>query len=82
MTYTALAGPIIGGQIVSAVGVLRGWTAICVLSAGLTALVLPPIVIFVGGPLRWRPWRASSAAVTEAETAERKVPEEYGPEEI
>ncbi|BGP39370.1 hypothetical protein JCM10449v2_003308 [Rhodotorula kratochvilovae] len=38
----ALIGPIIAGQILSAVGTRRGWLALCVLSAGLTALMLPP----------------------------------------
>ncbi|GAA5865619.1 hypothetical protein JCM3774_002073 [Rhodotorula dairenensis] len=78
----SLIGPIVGGQIVSGVGVLRGWTAICVLSAGLTALVLPPIVIWVGGPLHWRPWRASSTAMDEVETAERKTAEDPRQAEI
>ncbi|GAA5863358.1 hypothetical protein JCM3774_005264 [Rhodotorula dairenensis] len=70
----SLIGPIVGGQIVSGVGILRGWTAICILSAGLTAMILPAIVVWVGGPLRWRPWRASPATIEAEEKADGHFP--------
>ncbi|GAA5855560.1 hypothetical protein JCM9279_005121 [Rhodotorula babjevae] len=55
----ALIGPIIAGQILSAVGTTRGWMALAILSAALSCVVVPPILLFVGGRVGWRgPLRA------------------------
>ncbi|BGP24065.1 hypothetical protein JCM10295v2_002966 [Rhodotorula toruloides] len=48
----ALVGPIIAGQILSGLGVRKGWVALTVLSSGLSAVFVPPVLAFVGGPLR------------------------------
>jgi hypothetical protein len=45
-------GPIVGGQIIAAVQIKTGWMIIAILAAALSALSLPAVVIFVGGPLR------------------------------
>lgn len=46
-------GPIVGGQVISKLGVIKGFAVICILSAGMTACILPAIVIYSGGPLKW-----------------------------
>lgn len=38
----------------SALGTSRGWPALCILTAGLSALVFPPVLLLVGGRLDWR----------------------------
>lgn len=48
----ALVGPIIAGQILSGLGVRKGWVALTVLSAGLSAVFVPPVLVYVGGPLK------------------------------
>ncbi|GAA5925976.1 hypothetical protein JCM3775_005166 [Rhodotorula graminis] len=50
----ALVGPIIAGQLLSAVGTTQGWMALSVLAAALSCLVVPPVVLFVGGRSSWR----------------------------
>lgn len=75
----SLIGPIVGGQIISGVGILRGWTAICILSAGLTVVILPAIVIWVGGPLHWRSWRKSPEETDAEEQSEEKTAVEPRP---
>ncbi|GAA5906007.1 hypothetical protein JCM8208_006316 [Rhodotorula glutinis] len=50
----ALVGPIIAGQLLSAVGTTRGWLALSILSASLSCLIVPPVFLFVGGQGGWR----------------------------
>ncbi|GAA5827163.1 hypothetical protein JCM3770_000341 [Rhodotorula araucariae] len=84
----ALIGPIIAGQILSAVGTRRGWLALCVLSAGLTALLVPPVLIFVGGRLRvdwvrgwgWARGRGRAQDGEEEEEEEAEAARERGEE--
>ncbi|GAA5986337.1 hypothetical protein JCM10908_003709 [Rhodotorula pacifica] len=73
----SLIGPIVGGQIISKIGILKGWTAIAILSSALTLLLLPPITIWVGGPLAWR--RKDSSNIDPEADPEEKPAEEPGP---
>ncbi|GAA5856359.1 hypothetical protein JCM9279_005738 [Rhodotorula babjevae] len=63
----ALIGPIIAGQILSAVGTTRGWLALTIISAGLTAIAAPPVLLFIGGRLDWRALRARGGKRSSAE---------------
>lgn len=52
-------------------------------------MILPAIVIWVGGPLRWRPWRASPASEEAEEKAQGRPvamaveqPAEPAPEKV
>ncbi|GAA5976189.1 hypothetical protein JCM11641_001076 [Rhodosporidiobolus odoratus] len=47
----SFVGPIIGGQILAAVSTRKAWAIIASIAAGLTALALPLVVLFVGGRL-------------------------------
>ncbi|BGP54868.1 hypothetical protein JCM8202_003377 [Rhodotorula sphaerocarpa] len=66
----SLLGPIVGGQLISHTGIETGWIAITSLSAGLTFVLLPAIVIWVGDPSPWRPWAGKSPAVEAEEMQE------------
>ncbi|GAA6018444.1 hypothetical protein JCM11491_007000 [Sporobolomyces phaffii] len=46
-------GPIIAGQILAHTTVSTSWTILTVMSAGLSALCLPGILIWVGGKPKW-----------------------------
>lgn len=48
----SFVGPIACGQMIESLGVRTGWMAMCVLCAGLSAVLLPAVVTFVGGPLK------------------------------
>ncbi|KAM0748071.1 MFS general substrate transporter [Meredithblackwellia eburnea MCA 4105] len=50
----AFVGPIIGGQLIGALEIRKGWIALCVLSSGLATAILPALVLFLGGDLQWR----------------------------
>ncbi|GAA6020653.1 hypothetical protein JCM10207_007811 [Rhodosporidiobolus poonsookiae] len=50
----SLVGPILAGQVVKAVQIHRAWIILAALSAGLTAVALPGVVLYVGGRLRRR----------------------------
>lgn len=67
---TPSSGPIVGGQLISHTGIETGWIAITSLSAGLTFVLLPAIVIWVGDPSPWRPWAGKSPAVEAEEMQE------------
>lgn len=64
------SGPIVGGQLISHTGIETGWIAITSLSAGLTFVLLPAIVIWVGDQSPWRPWAGKSPAVEAEEMQE------------
>lgn len=72
----ALVGPIVAGQILSGLGVERGWVALTILSAGLTAVFIPPVLLYVGGPLRLG--RRKKEALEQEEGAERDRTEGEG----
>jgi len=61
----AFIGPIIAGQVLDAIGTQRGWWTLAGLGAGLSAVLLAPIAIWLGGPIR----RNTTAADAEAESA-------------
>ncbi|GAA6036084.1 hypothetical protein JCM8097_006605 [Rhodosporidiobolus ruineniae] len=44
-------GPIIGGQIINATGIRKAWIILCAISSALSAVSVPPIVLYVGGRL-------------------------------
>ena len=48
-SFGTLIGPIIGGQILEAVGIRKAWWIICLCCALLAFLELPAIYIWVGG---------------------------------
>lgn len=50
----AFIGPIIAGQVLDALGTQRGWWLLAGLGAGLSAVLLLPIAIWLGGPIKGR----------------------------
>ncbi|GAA5908941.1 hypothetical protein JCM6882_004950 [Rhodosporidiobolus microsporus] len=45
-------GPIIAGQIISAIQIKKAWLTLAILAAALSALALPAVVLWVGGRLK------------------------------
>lgn len=41
-----------GGQIIEGTSIRKGWVILSSLSSGLALLLLPPVALFVGGPLQ------------------------------
>ncbi|KAJ8294725.1 putative MFS-type transporter C18.02 [Rhodotorula toruloides] len=74
----ALVGPIIAGQILSGLGVRKGWVALTVLSAGLSAVFVPPVLAFVGGPLRRGSGRKDVQVEEEERGTDRRGEEQEG----
>lgn len=48
----AFIGPLCGGQIISALKIQKGWITLCILSSSLSLVLLPLVVLYVGGNLR------------------------------
>lgn len=65
----AFIGPIIAGQLIQTLQIRRGWVAICIISSGLSILLTPAVIFFVGGPLR-------SGKKVELEESVQKVEQE------
>lgn len=42
------------GQLINALGIRNGWVAMCSISTALAALLLPMLVLHLGGPLKAR----------------------------
>jgi hypothetical protein len=42
------------GQIIEALEIRKGWVTMCILCSGLSALLLPLVVVYMGGPFRLR----------------------------
>ncbi|GAA5937151.1 MFS transporter [Sporobolomyces koalae] len=62
-------GPIVAGQIISHTSKYESWTILTVLSAALSALCLPAILIWVGGkPKWWLRWRQGQTQVQQENT--------------
>ncbi|KAI5475475.1 MFS multidrug transporter [Pseudohyphozyma bogoriensis] len=61
----AFIGPIIAGQVINALEIRRGWILLCALSSGLSAVLLPPAIVWLGGPLK----RGKKDEVTTEEAA-------------
>lgn len=48
----AFIGPIVGGQLIEALGIRKGWIALCALTSGLSIALLPAVVLYLGGDLK------------------------------
>ncbi|KAL8286762.1 hypothetical protein RQP46_004290 [Phenoliferia psychrophenolica] len=65
----AFVGPLMAGQLIEGLEIRKGWIVMCCLSSGLSVLILPVLVLYLGGPLKWRARKEEDATAT-AQVAE------------